>query len=386
MKLPDFKMTKKIEGLALEIIEILEAMEKMGDIDLLFKLRKASRISSIQSSVAIEANSLTLEQVTDIINGKKVIGDPREILEVQNAWEAYQGIGEYSPYSVEDFLEAHKRMSSKLVREAGKFRSVQVGVYKGFELIHDGAKPEEIAQLIDTVFDWGAKSNVHPLVKSCVVHFLIEYVHPFEDGNGRMGRLWQTVILADWLPILEWVPVETMVYQNQLGYYDTLLVSEQSGDVAPFVLFMLDIIAYTLGLIVKSKAVPRVMRSGTVALPYFPDFSSYSEDHTNNGERVANIADIIPDSYTDKLSKSEMEFLSAIFFYLCEHGEINNYRAQTLTGKSAESVKKHFARLVSIGLLQPIGKNKARVYRFADSSSNLGKDEPGTLDGQLSGE
>jgi Fic family protein len=313
--------------------------------------------------VAIEANSLTLEQVTDIINGKKVAGDPREILEVQNAWKAYEGIGMYEPYAMASFLEAHKKMSNKLVREAGQFRTVQVGVYKGLELIHDGAKPEEITNLMDKVFEWGIKSNAHPLIKSCVIHFLIEFVHPFEDGNGRMGRLWQTVILANWKPSLEWVPVETMVYQNQYGYYDALGSSERMNDAAPFVVFMLNIIAYTLGVIVKSKAIPKAMRDlETVSLPYTPSFPDIPDKIPDKSE----VCDKIPDKYTDMLSKSEKEFLLKVYPYLCRHGEINNYRAQTLTGKSADSVRKYFSKLVSISFLQAVGERKARVYRFAD--------------------
>jgi Fic family protein len=375
MKLPGFSITEEIENLALEIVEVLEVMEKVGDIDLLFKLRRAGRISSIQSSVAIEANSLTLEQVTDIINGRKVIGNPKEIQEVKNAWDAYEGIGEYLPYSLDSFLEAHKRMSNKLVREAGRFRSVQVGVYKGFELIHDGAKPEEIGQLMEAVFEWGLKSNVHPLIKSCVMHFLIEFVHPFEDGNGRVGRLWQTVILADWNPVLQWVPVETMVYQNQYGYYRALRISEETGEAAPFVVFMLNIIAYTLGVIVRSKALPQGGFGETVAIPYLPDFSAFPDNREKIIDKADNIpdkagilgvfTDKIPDIFTDKLTKGEKEFLFAIYLYLAEHGEINNYRARTLTGKSADSVKKYFAKLVSIGFLQAVGNNKARIYRFA---------------------
>jgi Fic family protein len=373
MKLPDFNITPEIEGLALEIVEILEVMEKVGDVDLILKLRKASRISSIQSSVAIEANSLSLEQVTDIINGRKVTGDPKEILEVKNAWDAYEGIGGYAPYSLESFLAAHKRMSNKLVREAGRFRSIQVGVYKGFELIHDGAKPEEIEPLMRQVFEWGEKSNAHPLIKSCVMHFLVEFVHPFEDGNGRMGRLWQTVILSHWKNVFQWIPVETMVYRNQYGYYDALNKSERLGDAAHFAVFMLNIIAYTLGVIVKSKAIPQGKIGQTVTLPFVPDFAGFpakrnakTEKDTDKANSATALTDKIPDIFTDKLSKGEQEFLHAIYHYLCEHGEINNYRAQTLTGKSADSVKKYFAKLVAVGLLQAVGKNKARVYRFTD--------------------
>jgi len=383
MKLPDFNTTPEIEKLTQEIVEILEVMEKTGDIALLLKLQKVSRISSIQSSVSIEANTLTLEQVTDIINGRKVIGDPREILEVQSAWDAYDGIGQYVPYSLESFLSAHKRMSNKLVREAGCFRSVQIGVYKGFELIHDGAKPQEIDSLMRQVFKWGEKSNTHPLIKSCVIHFLIEFVHPFEDGNGRMGRLWQTVILADWQSVFQWVPIETMVYQNQYGYYGALSKSEQLGDAAPFVVFMLNTIAYTLSVIVRSKAIPKANNAETITLPYMPDFSEFPNNRQKRPNEAHTLTDIIPDKITDMLSKGEREFLFAIFFYLCEHREINNYRAQTLTGKSADSVKKYFAKLVQLGLLQAIGKNKARIYRFSNPLSTTPKSPPNTPDTPL---
>jgi len=144
MKLPGFNMTPEIEHLALRVVKTVEKMEKAIEVEPLLLLRKANRIRSIHSSVAIEANTLSLKEVTDIINGKRIAGNPREILEVKNAWKAYEGIGEYRPYSMDDFLLAHSRMSSDLVREAGRFRSVQVGVYKGFELIHEGAKPTEI--------------------------------------------------------------------------------------------------------------------------------------------------------------------------------------------------------------------------------------------------
>jgi Fic family protein len=371
-------------------------MERVGDIELLFKLRKASRISSIQSSVAIEANSLTLEQVTDIINGRKVKGDQREIQEVQNAWDAYEGIGNYAPYSLDDFLLAHSRVSNKLVREPGRFRSMQVGVYKGFELIHDGAAPDEIESLMQQVFEWGIKSNAHPLIKSCVLHFLIEFVHPFEDGNGRMGRLWQTVILADWNKSFAWVPVETLVYQNQFGYYQALRESEQSNDAAVFVSFMLQIIEFTLTEIVRSKQVPSAKMGETVTVPYLPDFSdipdindnmtdkivkitdklrNIPDNENNSSHRYGLLVDLIPDYFIVQLSKTEIEFLYSIFGYLCEHGQINNYRAQTLSDKSADSVKKYFAKLVRIGFLEAVGKNKARVYRFADFSK-------GAFDGQ----
>jgi Fic family protein len=193
-----------------------------------------------------------------------------------------------------------------------------------------------------------------------------------------MGRLWQTVILADWQKAFQWVPAETMVYQNQYGYYDALNKSERLGDAAHFVVFILNIIAYTLGVIVRSKAIPHGRRGETVALPYVPDFSAYPDNRAKGTDKDRDttgmatiLTDKIPDIFTDKLTKSEKEFLFAIYHYLCEHGEINNYRAQTLTGKSSHSVKKYFAKLVEIGLLQAVGENKGRFYRFADFSKQV---------------
>ncbi len=246
MKLPDLNLTPDIERCTRRIVKIVKSLEDRPPDEGAFHLRKANRIRSIHSSVAIEANTLSLEEVADVINGKQIKGNPREILEVKNAWNAYERIGEYRPYSIDDFLLAHSRMSDGLVSETGRFRSVRVGVYKGFELIHEGAKPEEVEDLMEKVFEWGRMSNMHPLVKSCAIHFYIENVHPFEDGNGRMGRLWQTVVLSDWHPLFGWLPVEALVYRNQQAYYNAIRASEEKNDAAVFVKFMMDVIEFSL--------------------------------------------------------------------------------------------------------------------------------------------
>ena len=257
MKLPEFKITSTMETLALEIVDLMKHLSSLGTDKKFLHLRKDNRLKSIQSSLAIEANSLSLQQVTDIINGKKVVGDVREILEVKNAWAAYEKIEHYDPFSLDSLLEAHALLSNQLVKDSGVFRTMQVNVYKGFELIHAGAKPKEILSLMTELFDWARGSNINAIIKSCIIHFIIEYIHPFEDGNGRIGRLWQTVILHSWDKNFQWIPIETMVYQNQQGYYTALQLSSQQHNANPFIEFMLGIIKFTLENIIESRNIKR---------------------------------------------------------------------------------------------------------------------------------
>ncbi len=252
MKLPEFKITSTMETLALEIVDLMKYLSSLGTEKKFLHLRKDNRLKSIQSSLAIEANSLSLQQVTDIINGKKVVGDAREILEVKNAWAAYEKIEQYDPFSLGSLLEAHALLSNQLVKDSGMFRTMQVNVYKGFELIHAGAKPKEILPLMTELFDWARGSNINAIIKSCIIHFVIEYIHPFEDGNGRIGRLWQTVVLHSWDNNFQWIPIETMVYKNQQGYYMALQLSSQQNNANAFIEFMLGIIKFTLENIIES--------------------------------------------------------------------------------------------------------------------------------------
>lgn len=246
-----------METLALQIVDLMKYLSSLGTDKKFLHLRKDNRLKSIQSSLAIEANSLSLQQVTDIINGKKVVGDVREILEVKNAWAAYEKIEHYDPFSLDSLLEAHALLSNQLVKDSGVFRTMQVNVYKGFELIHAGAKPKEILPLMTELFDWAQGSNINAIIKSCIIHFIIEYIHPFEDGNGRIGRLWQTVVLHSWDRNFQWIPIETMVYQNQQGYYMALQLSSQQNNANPFIEFMLGIIKFTLENIIESRNIKR---------------------------------------------------------------------------------------------------------------------------------
>jgi Fic family protein len=191
------------------------------------RLRKINRLRSMQSSLAIENNTLTLGQVTDIIEGKRVLGLPHEIQEVKNAYQAYEHLLEYDPYKAKDFLKAHQFMTTQLVQEAGHFRSQGVGVFEGSKLIHAGANYQFVPQLIAGLFIWAKKTDIHSLIKSSVVHFEIEFINPFIDGNGRIGRLWQTLILSKWNELFAWLLVKTVVYEYQQAYYDALAVSQK---------------------------------------------------------------------------------------------------------------------------------------------------------------
>ncbi|MDR1361426.1 MAG: Fic family protein, partial [Rickettsiales bacterium] len=321
---------EKIANLVAQIAEMVGKIQGSGEYGRNLHLRKINRLRSIQSSTAIEGNSLSFEQITDVIKGKRIIGNPREIKEVKNAYEAYEHILTFNPFNTKDFLTAHKLLTLDLVNESGKYRSGNVGVFAGEKVVHIGAKPRFVPGLVSDLFEWAKKSDIHPLIKSSVMHFEIEFIHPFADGNGRIGRLWQTLVLSKWSEIFAWVPIETIVYENQAEYYAVLGRAEKTGNSTEFIEFMLGAIAAAL------KELP-----------------------------TKKITDIIPDKITDKLGKAELEFLQNIIGFLENNGTIDNYRAQLLTNKSAESIKKYFAALVSAGILTATGQNKGRKYKLS---------------------
>lgn len=227
----------------LERVKISE--EQSGD---KLHLRKLNRILSIHASTAIEGNRLTLDQVSDVINGKPVWGPPKDIKEVQNAWLAYNEMAVYDPWNVADFLKAHAFLTDTLIGESGRFRTVGVAVVRGDgEVMHRGSPAEEVPAQVEQILHWGKTTEAHPLIKSSTVHYGIEHIHPFRDGNGRIGRLWQTLILANWNPLFTWMPIETLVHHNQALYYQALQDSHSDGlDCRPFIDFMLDAIANSL--------------------------------------------------------------------------------------------------------------------------------------------
>jgi Fic family protein len=244
--LPSFFITENIVNLTAQIAERIGKIRGLNEYKQDLRLRKTNRLRSIHSSTAIEGNTLSLKQVSDIIDGKRIIGNPREIKEIKNIYEAYERMLKFNPFSIKDFLLAHKLMTSDLVEESGKFRSGNVGVFSGKKIIHLGARPDLIRGLIENLFGWAKKSKVHPLIKSSIIHFEVEFIHPFEDGNGRMGRFWQTLILSKWHDIFAWIPIETVIYKNQQEYYNVLRNAESTADSTEFIEFMLNAIVKIL--------------------------------------------------------------------------------------------------------------------------------------------
>lgn len=253
---PPFTMNEEITNL---IVEIGEYVGRITTYDAMRPnpiLRRENRIKTIYSSLAIEQNTLTLDQVTNVINGKRILGPPQDIREVKNAYEAYERVASLDPYLVKNLLRAHKIMMEGLVKEAGSFRSGNVGIYAGTELIHAGTPAKYVPDLMNQLFFWLKHSKYHPLVKSCIFHYEFEYIHPFADGNGRVGRLWQSLILQKWKEVFAWIPVETLVYENQEEYYKVLQRADKAGDSTKFVQFMLEMICNALkGISETSSAI-----------------------------------------------------------------------------------------------------------------------------------
>lgn len=208
------------------------------------ELRRANRVGSVHSSTAIEGNALTAEQVAAVEQDEPVWAPPREVLEVKNAFNAYDALNTLNPWEVTDFLKAHALITNGLIDESGVFRTVEVDIVSTTgDVLHSGSQSEKVPRLIAELLEWGASSGSHPIVVSSAVHFLIEHIHPFRDGNGRIGRLWQTLILSRWRDLFAWIPTETLIRRNQQGYYDALQDSrEPEIDAAAFIDFMIDII------------------------------------------------------------------------------------------------------------------------------------------------
>lgn len=220
-------------------------------------LRKENRIKTIQSSLAIENNSLTIYQVTAIMEGKRVLGAPNEIQEVKNAIDAYHLMQQINPHSEKDLLKAHRLMMQDLIKENGKYRSSGVGVFGNEGIVHLAPPPMMVPQLMADLFAWIKTTKTHPLVSSCVFHYEFEFIHPFADGNGRMGRFWQTALLSRFNPVFLWLPVETIVKQHQQDYYNVIAECDAKGDSTKFIEFMLRCIKQSIDDVKTLKATPK---------------------------------------------------------------------------------------------------------------------------------
>lgn len=210
------------------------------------RLRKANRVRTIHSSLAIEGNTLSEDEVKDIIDGKTVVAPLRQIQEVKNAIKTYELYETLNPFDVNDLLKAHGILMRALIDDAGKFRRKGVGVFSEKGVVHIAPPADRIPFLINDLFEWLEQAKDHLLIRSCVFHYEFEFIHPFSDGNGRTGRLWQSLILGKLHPLFEYLPVENMVYANQEAYYHAIQASTAAADSGPFIDFMLQEILNTL--------------------------------------------------------------------------------------------------------------------------------------------
>lgn len=252
---PSFTITNKMLMLSISITEKVSKITSYNSLKRMPILRRNNKIKSVHSSYEIEANSLSIEQVKDVIAGKIVIGPKKEIQEVKNAYEAYNKISEFNGYKEEDLLKAHGILTYLLEERSGKYRNHGEGVFDGDKIIFYAPPENLVPELMSDLFNWLSSDIETPiLVKACVFHYEFVYIHPFNDGNGRTARLWQNVLLTSWNPIFEYIPIESQIKKYKSDYYDAIDFCHQNGDSNAFIEFMLKMIDETLTEVLTSLA------------------------------------------------------------------------------------------------------------------------------------
>lgn len=240
--IPPYIITPKITNLVAQISEAIGGYYAQENL----RLHRVNRIQTIRGTLAIEGNTLTTEQVTAVLEGKPVVAPLNEVQEVRNALKAYELLDTLDPYKVDDLLRAHATMEAGLIDDAGRFRRDGAGVVAGKKVIHYAPDSERVPYLVNDLFEWLRTTEEHPLIASCVFHYEFEFIHPFADGNGRMGRLWQTLILSKWRPIFKNLPIENIVFKYQQEYYKAISLSGGKEGCTPFIEFILGVVAETL--------------------------------------------------------------------------------------------------------------------------------------------
>ena len=265
-----------------EILKLIASVsEKLGQINAKYldkpsvKLRKENQIKTIHSSLSIEGNTLTTDQITALLDKKRVIGPEKDVNEVLNAINVYQRLNSFNPTSSTSFLKAHKMLMIGLITDNGKYRTSGVGIVSGNQMTHMAPPSENVSYLMNDLFDFLKESNEIALIKSCVFHYEMEFIHPFMDGNGRMGRLWQTLLLMQDYPVFEFIPFENIIHKTQNEYYQALSASDKLGASTPFIEYMLQVINNALHIMLESS--PQIL-SAEDRLRYFvqrckPEFS-----------------------------------------------------------------------------------------------------------------
>lgn len=242
---PPFTITTEILNLVADISQQVGRLDTSA-LNASPQLRKQNRIKTITGTLAIEGNTLTEEQITAIVEGKPVLGSVRELAEVKGAIAAYEALPDFQPGNLDDLRAAHGLMMAEVLTEAGVFRSKGVGIHKAGVVHHVAPPAHQVSGLMADLAGWLQRANDHPLITSSVFHYEFEFIHPFSDGNGRMGRLWQTLILSQWHPLFLSLPLESVIKDHQQDYYQALEEADQQADSTPFIHFMLSVIAETL--------------------------------------------------------------------------------------------------------------------------------------------
>ncbi len=243
---PPFSITSQVLNDIGKIERLIGRIESLNQPKPQPYLRKSNRVRTVQGSLAIEGNTLSLEQVTAIIEGKRIIGEKKDIQAVINAIKVYEMLAEFNPFAVKDLLKAHKMMMNALIKTAGKWRSTNVGVMKGTAVAHVAPKADRVNHLMKELFAFSKNKETHLLIRGCVFHYELAFVHPFEDGNGRMGRFWHSLLLYKYHPVFEFIPVESLIRDHQKDYYLVLGKSDKSGNSTPFIEFSLSMIYQAL--------------------------------------------------------------------------------------------------------------------------------------------
>ena len=327
-KQPPFQITNKIIDDVAKISEQIGRLSARNHLSANPNLRRTNRIRTIYGSLAIEQNTLSLEQVTAVLNGKHVLAPPKDIAEVKNAYEIYEHMDELDPYSVDDLLTAHGIMTRGLVDESGMFRTRPVGVVnQDGQVVHLGTLPQYVPDSVTELLDWTKHSDLHMLIKSCVFHYEFELIHPFADGNGRVGRLWHTLLLSKWNPTFAWLPVESIIHDRQQDYYNAINASNNAGESTAFIEFMLSAIKASL-----------------------IDATKMSDD----------MSDEKTDKKTLRLKKIEQ--------FLRTHEYIMNADVRELCGVSAATANRVLAGLTETGVLKKYHINGYWKYKSAKNN------------------
>lgn len=315
---PPYTITEEILNLVGSISEKLGEVKSARLTKPPAELRKRNRIKTIQASLNIEGNTLSVEQVSDLINNRRVLAPEKDILEVKNAIYTYSKLHTFDVYSTESLLEAHKMLMAGLVRNAGKLRDTSVGIVKGDNISHIAPPSERLEELMTNLFNYLKYDPASLLIKSCVLHYELEFIHPFLDGNGRMGRLWQTLILKEHSPVFEFLPIETLIKKHQKEYYRALEVSDKAGNSIAFIEFMLSLIDRSLENLLQTQNI-----------------------HSNKTDRIDVFRDIIGNDYFTRAD------------YLRHNKEI-----------SASTASRDLKAAVDKGILEKTGDKRLTKYRY----------------------